>query len=118
MGCCCSLGRRGDDGSSNKGRESFSGQGHRLGTAGEATFGSGVPKSMRGGSDQQESLPKPVVDPHLDDGDREQIRAARAKAAEARAKKAGHKPQKKKKADPSEPLRGPNSQNMMRWTAN
>ena len=46
---------------------------------------------------------------------RAKIRADRAAAAEARLKKAGGPPKKPKKTDT--PLRGPNTQNTMRWTS-
>lgn len=117
MGCCWSAAEDDDNAprNNNKNKNAFSGQGHRLGTAEETAYGAGVPNSMRGGSVQ--TVPKPIVDSNLNDNDRAMIRAERAKAAEERAKKAGHKPQKKKKVDPSEPLRGPNSVNMMRWTS-
>ena len=67
---------------------------------------------------QDDAIPQPIYDSNLTSEDRDEQRAARVKAAEQRMKKAGvSQPKKKNKVDPSEPLRGPNSQNLMRWTA-
>lgn len=65
---------------------------------------------------RNDDTPAPVVDPTMTDEDRAKIRADRAAAAEARLKKQGAKP-KPKKTSKDEPLRGPNSQPTMRWTA-
>ena len=108
MGNCC---LRGDN-------FEGAGEGHRFGTADEATFGSGgAPAGMpikRDGHDAD--LPKPQHDSNLDDQDRDRIRAERAAAAEARLKKQGG-PKKKKTLNENKPLVGPNSQPTMRWTA-
>lgn len=57
-----------------------------------------------------------MVDPNLSTEERENIRAARAMAAEERLKKMGNTGKKtKKKPSSNEPLRGPNSQPLMRW---
>lgn len=95
----------------------FQGDGHRLGTADEASFGGGgAPASMP--IKRDEDLPSPAVDPALADDDRARIRAERAAAAEARLKKQGSGTTKKKKATTeNKPLVGPNSQPAMRWTA-
>ena len=107
-------------GASDNKTKSFQGEGRRLGTVNEAAFGSGAaPTTMpiqRGGQD--DSLPQPSVDPNLDEAQRKKIRADRAVAAEARLKKQkipGQKKTKKKAA--GEPLRGPNSEPLMRWTS-
>jgi hypothetical protein len=57
---------------------------------------------------------EPVVDKNLTEDERAKIRADRAAAAEARLKKQGGLP-KKKKPTTSAPLTGPNSQPLMRW---
>ena len=89
-------------------------KGRRLGSAAD----SGNYTSGSRGATQKpyEDYPKPVVNKNLTDSDRDQIRAERAAAAEARAKKnqiggTG----KKKNNSSSEPLRGPNSRNTMTW---
>jgi hypothetical protein len=65
---------------------------------------------------QRDEIPEPICDPTLTDEERNKIRADRAAAAEARAKKQGGTP-KKKKATNNKPLVGPNSKNLMTWTA-
>ena len=89
-------------------------QGHRLGAANEevpltATMGGGKKKDTA-------NLPKPRVDPKLTSTERDQQRAERLAAAEARQKKLGGKP-KKKKTSNNAPLTGPNSKPLMTWTA-
>ena len=65
-----------------------------------------------------DNVPAPTYDPNLNAQERAELRAARAAAAEQRMKQAGiSQPKKKPKPSSSEPLRGPNSQNMMRWTS-
>jgi hypothetical protein len=62
----------------------------------------------------------PVYDGKLTEEERAKIRADRAAAAEARLKKQGGttaSPSKKKAGSNSAPLKGPNSQPTMRWTA-
>jgi hypothetical protein len=85
-------------------------KGHRLGTATESSK-----PSSEAANTLQDDTPEPIYDPSLTDEQREKIRADRAAAAEARLKKAAAKPVKKSKD--SSPLRGPNSQPLMRWTA-
>jgi hypothetical protein len=63
---------------------------------------------------REDDIPKPVVDNNLTDEERAKIRADRAAAAEARLKKQGGLPKKKKPAS-STPLTGPNAQPLMRW---
>jgi hypothetical protein len=63
---------------------------------------------------REDDIPKPVVDNNLTDEERATIRADRAAAAEARLKKQGGLPKKKKPAS-STPLTGPNAQPLMRW---
>jgi hypothetical protein len=63
---------------------------------------------------REDDIPKPVVDKNLTDDERAKIRADRAAAAEARLKKQGGLP-KKKKAISSTPLTGPNAKPLMRW---
>ena len=59
---------------------------------------------------------KPILDANLNDEERKELRAQRAAAAEQRLQQKGLKQPKKKKKDSSKPLRGPNSENLMRWT--
>ena len=108
MGNCCLKGNE----------SSFEGEGHRLGTADEAAFGSGgAPAGMP--IKRDEDLPKPTIDSNLGEDDRARIRAERAAAAEARLKKQSEGITKKKKTASNEnkPLVGPNSHPTMRWTA-
>lgn len=63
---------------------------------------------------REDDIPEPVVDKNLTDDERAKIRADRAAAAEARLKKQGGPP-KKKKAPSTAPLTGPNAQPLMRW---
>jgi hypothetical protein len=109
MGCCCSRGRRGSS--------AFGGDGHRLGTADEerdtrAALSAAAEKRY---NDQPT---EPYTDAHLTDEERAKIREERLAAAEARMTKQEKQAMKqKKKTTSGEPLRGPNSQNTMRWTA-
>ena len=64
-----------------------------------------------------EEIPKPSYDPDLTDEQRTQIRADRAAAAEARIQKQGGGGKKKPKKTSAPPLRGPNSEPLMKWTA-
>ena len=65
---------------------------------------------------QDDDIPDPVYDFNLSDEQRAKLRADRAAAAEARLKKqtGGKKP---KKTEAPAPLKGPNSEPLMRWTA-
>jgi len=63
------------------------------------------------------TTPAPQHDDNLSPEERREQRAARAAAAEARAKAQGGATKTKKKDTTGEPLRGPNSQNTMRWTS-
>jgi hypothetical protein len=61
---------------------------------------------------------QPYTDERLTDEERAKIREERLAAAEARMTKQEKQAMKqKKKSTSDEPLRGPNSKNMMRWTA-
>lgn len=64
-----------------------------------------------------DNVPEPIINQNLTEAEREKIRANRAAAAEARLKKQGMGPPKKKKVDSGAPLVGPNSEPTMRWTA-
>ncbi|KAL7436870.1 hypothetical protein ACHAXM_005351 [Skeletonema potamos] len=113
MGCCCSK------------RSKFEGEGHRLGTADEAARGAttksggGATKNQTQQQQQQQQQFEPYTDKRLTDEERAKIREERLAAAEARLSKEAKKEMKTKKKKPSsdEPLRGPNSQNALRWTA-
>jgi hypothetical protein len=67
----------------------------------------------------EERIPEPAMDPNLNDDERAKIRADRAAAAEARLKKLGGGGKKKKSTANAnnQPLKGPNSENLMRWNA-
>mmetsp|Transcript_324 Transcript_324/g.506 ORF Transcript_324/g.506 Transcript_324/m.506 type:complete len:119 (-) Transcript_324:231-587(-) len=117
MGNCCGLCGDDDTPPSSRGQSQrvFSGQGHRLGSANDGgSYGAPPPNMQIGG--RKDDVPDPIVDPNLDDDIRDLRRAEAARAAEERAKKlGGTKPKKKPKNQ--EPLRGPNSEPLMRWTA-
>ena len=102
MGCCCS-------------KRKFSGEGHRLGTATEDADA----RTARALAAEQREIAahEPYTDSKLTDEERAKLREERLAAAEARMTKEEKRQmgQKKKKSDA--PLRGPNSQNKMRWTA-
>ncbi len=113
MGCCCS-------------KRKFEGEGHRLGTADEDRAarggGSGGGKTQQQQQQQQQqqsSSYEPYTDERLTDEERAKIREERLAAAEGRLTKDQKKQMKtkKKKPDSEEPLRGPNTQNNLRWTA-
>jgi hypothetical protein len=55
------------------------------------------------------------LDKNLSEAQRAQIRLDRAKAAEARIKKQGGAVKPKKKQPSNAPLKGPNSEPLMRW---
>lgn len=109
MGCCCS--RRRDS-------STFEGEGHRLGTADEErdarAAGALAAEARLGGANDLE----PYTDDRLSDEDRARLREERLAAVEGRLTKEDKKAMKQKKKPKSdEPLRGPNSQSTMRWTA-
>uniref|UniRef100_A0A7S1D1N2 Uncharacterized protein n=1 Tax=Cyclophora tenuis TaxID=216820 RepID=A0A7S1D1N2_CYCTE len=115
MGNCC--GGEEDSGGSSSGRpqKAFQGQGHRLGTGEEARLNATPSSPLSGGMDRDDdddrNLPEPTYNPNLTNADREEQRQQRLAAIEARSKN-----KKTKKTKPSsEPLRGPNSQPLMRW---
>ena len=56
------------------------------------------------------------MDQNLTDEERARIRADRAAAAEARLKKQGGAPKKKKTGGSDAPLQGPHSKPAMTWT--
>ena len=107
MGCCCSK------------RNKFQGEGHRLGTADEAARGATSKQTTAGENATPQQQFKPYTDNLLTDDDRARIREERLAAAEGRLSKEAKKEMNTKKKKPSsdEPLRGPNSQNTLRWTA-
>ena len=87
-------------------------QGHRLGTAAERV--DAKPDKEQMNRDDATNTPAPVVDDNLTEEERAKIRADRAKAAEARLKQVTGKKKKKKTTDAA-PLRGPNTEPLMRW---
>ena len=103
MGCCCS----------KQSSAAFGGDGQRLGTADEERGRRAAAAAEKRFTDQ------PVyTDANLTDEERAKIRAERLAAVEARMTKQEKQAMKqKKKPTNDEPLRGPNSQNTMRWTA-
>ncbi len=109
MGCCCSRERRGSS--------AFGGDGHRLGTAGEEN-NTRADRAATAEKRYTDHSTKPYTDERLTDEEREKIREERLAAAEARMTKQDKLAMKQKnKTTSNEPLRGPNSQNTMRWTA-
>lgn len=66
---------------------------------------------------QRDETPATVIDENMTPKERNQIRAERAAAAEARIKAQGGNPKAKKKDTSGQPLRGPNTKNTMTWTA-
>lgn len=112
MGNCCCASTSNRQSSSGGGSKSFQGQGHRLGSAAETSAVYAAPSSQR--IEEKDTLPEPLVDPKLDPEIRRLRRTEAARAAEERANKnGGGKPVKKKTNQ--EPLRGPNSEPLMRW---
>ena len=106
MGCCCSK------------RRSFGGEGHRLGSADEQRADRAARAAAAEKRYTDQPPPEPYTDTRLTDEERENIRKERLAAAESRLTKQEKKAMKQKKKDTSnEPLRGPNSQNTMRWTS-
>ena len=89
-------------------------QGNRLGSANEPPPTS---SAVSGNSKPDTDLPAKRVDPSLTQSDRDRQREARLAAAEKRQKASGVSTKKKKPTNPSQPLRGPNSEYHMRWTA-
>lgn len=91
-------------------------QGRKLGTIHDPS-----PSSYQNMPPKGEALPAPIVDTNLTEEERLRIRAERAAAAEARLKKIGNDKKNKstagKRNNNSSPLRGPNSEPLMRWTA-
>ena len=105
MGCCCSKSKR----------DQFSGEGHRLGTASEAREARSAAATSAEG--RVEQIHQPYTDKRLSDEERVKLREERLAAAEARMTKEEKKQMAQKKKKNDAPLRGPNSQNTMRWTA-
>mmetsp|Transcript_35246 Transcript_35246/g.85295 ORF Transcript_35246/g.85295 Transcript_35246/m.85295 type:complete len:129 (+) Transcript_35246:148-534(+) len=103
----------------NKSNKAFQGTGHRLGAAHEEEERAKAEAEARMVNKNQPDVPEPRVDPSLSDSARDRQREERLKAAEERQNKLGGGTQtkKKKKDTTDEPLRGPNSQPTMRWTA-
>ena len=103
MGCCCS----------KQSSAAFGGDGQRLGTADEERGRRAAAAAEKRFTDQ------PVyTDANLTDEERAKIRAERLSSVEARMTKQEKQAMKqKKKPTNDDPLRGPNSQNTMRWTA-
>ena len=87
-------------------------QGQRLGTGSNDTR-----RAQQEGQYRDDPLPQPAYDPNLSDEAREKMRADRAAAAESRLKKMGATGGKKKGKKTNIPLRGPNTEPTMRWTA-
>jgi len=118
MGNCCGGGEESEPLTSNatvvQKKNAFQGTGHRLGSADEHRATS----PSIAATNRESDLPEPIINPNLTDAEREKLRSERAAAAEARMKKQGLNPkQKKKPSTKGEPLRGPNSEPLMRWNA-
>lgn len=106
MGGCCSK--------DSTTAASFEGEGHRLGNAGDDRD-----RRATAAATEKRFTDQPVyTDANLTDDQRENIREERLAAVEARmTKQEKIAMRQKKKSTNDEPLRGPNSQNTMRWTA-
>mmetsp|Transcript_21112 Transcript_21112/g.33980 ORF Transcript_21112/g.33980 Transcript_21112/m.33980 type:complete len:122 (-) Transcript_21112:1138-1503(-) len=106
----------GNSAGSNKKKptKAFQGTGRRLGAANEQVE---TPVTTTGltPARKDDDLPTPTRDPNVSNDERERQRQARLAAAEARQKKHGGSPKKEKKS--TAPLRGPNSEPLMRWQA-
>ena len=103
MGCCCSRSK------------SFGGEGHRLGTASENRDERS--EAAAASERRVEPIHEPYKDEKLSDEDRAKLREERLAAVEARMTIEEKKQMNQKKKKSDAPLRGPNSQNTMRWTA-
>jgi hypothetical protein len=105
-------------------------QGNRLGSAYEEegyannknNENSKNNKNTKKKNSKDDDIPKPRVDPKLTDSDRIRQRDERLAAVEQRMKQnnpqSNNNKQKKKKKDTgAAPLKGPNSEPLMRWNA-
>ena len=111
MGCCCSSAKHSTS-------APFAGQGHRLGTASDERDARAAQTAAAKQRLAVEQTHEPYTDIKLSEEERAKIRAERSAAAEARMTKEEKRHMKQKKKDTSdEPLRGPNTQNTMRWTS-
>lgn len=107
MGGCCSK-------DSSTTAASFEGEGHRLGNAGDDRDR----RAAAAAAEKRFTDQPAYTDANLTDDQRENIRAERLAAVEARmTKQEKQAMRQKKKSTNHEPLRGPNSQNTMMWTA-
>lgn len=104
MGCCCSK------------RKHNTGEGHRLGTAAEDQDARNA-RAAAAAERRAEPIHEPYTDATLNDDERARLREQRLAAAEARMTREEKKQMNQKKKKSDAPLRGPNSQNTMRWTA-
>mmetsp|Transcript_6201 Transcript_6201/g.13368 ORF Transcript_6201/g.13368 Transcript_6201/m.13368 type:complete len:132 (-) Transcript_6201:625-1020(-) len=108
--------------SSQRGQQnSFQGKGNRLGSAYEHDQQKQQKQQqstskISNNNDDPANLPAPRKDPSLSEAERSQQRDARLAAIEKRMPGATAAKKKKKPPSNSEPLRGPNSQPLMRWT--
>lgn len=113
MGCCCSKRAR-----RKSGAGAFGGEGNRLGTADEQRDARAARAAAAEKRQYKDEPAEPYVDDQLTDEERANIREERLAAVEGRLTKQEKKAMKtKKKSTSDEPLRGPNSQNTMRWNA-
>ena len=106
-------------------------QGNRLGSAyeeeGHVNNNSNNENSKnvqkKNSNKDNDDIPRPRVDPTLTDSDRIRQRDERLAAVEQRMEQNNNNPQsnkqkkKKKKQDTGAPLKGPNSEPLMRWNA-
>lgn len=110
MGNCCGNGSATHTTAPTPTTKPFQGQGHRLGQPQELT----PLATTASGNAKKDEMPQPRRDETLTDEEREKQRRERVAAAEARLKKAGGLP-KKKKEYKDVPLAGPNSKPTMTW---
>jgi len=94
--------------------KAFQGTGNRLGSANDPPPHSAT--ASAGSPNHDVDLPAKRVDPSLTTSERERQRVARLAAAEKRQKASGVST-KKKKTTQNQPLRGPNTEPLMRWNA-
>lgn len=98
--------------------KSFQGKGNRLGSANEAPTEQSIGRRSEKTNIKNDDVPAKRVDTNLSDSEREKQRDARLAAAENRLKKqSGGSTKPKKKNTGSLPLKGPNTEPLMRWTS-
>ena len=90
-------------------------QGNRLGSANDPPPQLSAAAARSGSSRDKVNLPEKRIDPSVTESDRARQREAVLAAAEKRQKAGGVSTKKKKKPKNTQPLRGPNTEPLMRW---